>query len=144
MTTKQMKDEEEIRRRIEKHVSALQAMDLDAVMSNYASDIVSFDVGGQFVGTEAKRKVWADTFAMILPPLNFEIRDLVISTSDGMAFSHCFNKLSATLKYGPSFGSWVRWTACFRKFGNDWLIVHDQVSLAYDFENGKAILDFVP
>ena len=44
MATEPATDEADIRQRIDRCVEALRAMDLEGVMSLYASDIVSFDI----------------------------------------------------------------------------------------------------
>jgi ketosteroid isomerase-like protein len=38
----------------------------------------------------------------------------------------------------------VRWTACWRKIGGQWLLVHDHVSVPVDLQAGKAVLDLKP
>ena len=58
MATQRAIDEADIRRRLDKWAEAIRAMDLDAVTSNYARDIASFDLGPplRHAGAEAKRK----------------------------------------------------------------------------------------
>src|SRR5215217_2361202 len=74
MATQRAIDEADIRRRIDNCAEALHAMDLGGVMSIYAPDIVSFDIVPplRHVGVEAKRKQWADAFAMYQAPLGYE------------------------------------------------------------------------
>lgn len=147
MATQRAIDEADIRQRLDQRTNALRAMDLESVMSIYAPDIVAFDIVPplQFVGAQAKRKPWRDVFAMYQPPLAYEIRDLAIVVADDVAFSHCFNRISGTLKNGQrTSGFWARWTACFRKINGNWLIAHEQVSVPVDFESGRALLDLEP
>ena len=61
-----------------------------------------------------------------------------------MAFTHSFNRSSATLPTGQKIGFWLRWTACFRKINGKWLIVHMQASVPFDMETGRAVLDLKP
>jgi len=91
--------EAQIRQRIDTLVESIRAMDLDAVMSCYATDIVSFDVEPplQHVGSEAKQKNWASVFAKHQQPLEYEIRDLVITAGDDVAFAHGFNRIGGAL-----------------------------------------------
>ena len=137
-------DETDIRQQIDNHVKALCNMDLKSVMSIYTNDIVSFDVDGTYLGMEAKRKVWASVFSIIESPINYEIRNLSITLADNIAFSYSYNRLSGKLKNGQKIGSWVRYTACFRKIDGKWLIAHEQVSLPVDFESGRALVDIEP
>jgi len=146
MATPHASDEAHIRQRIGQLREALRAMDLDGVMSIYAPDIVSYDIVPplQHVGAEAKKKNWADAFAMYQRPLEYEIRDLTITIGDDVAFGHSLNRINGTLKNGNRAGFWLRWTACFRKIDGNWLIAHDQVSVPLDFESGRALLNLAP
>jgi ketosteroid isomerase-like protein len=56
-----------IRRRVEGLAKAVREKDLDGVMSFYASNIVSFDIGPplRYGGTDDKRRAWQDVFATI-------------------------------------------------------------------------------
>jgi uncharacterized protein (TIGR02246 family) len=146
MPTQRAIDEADIRRRIDKLVNALHAMDLESVMSIYAPDIVSFDIVPplRHVGAEAKRKQWVDAFAMYQPPLGYEIRNLTITVGDDVAFGHSLNRVSGTLKNGHRSDFWLRSTVCLRKIDGNWLIVHDQVSVPVDPGSGRALLDLEP
>jgi uncharacterized protein (TIGR02246 family) len=146
MATQRAIDEADIRRRIDELVNALRAMDLEAVMSIYAPDIVSFDIVPplRHVGAEKKRKQWVDAFAICRPPLGYETRDLTITVGDDVAFGHSLNRVSGTLKNGHRTDFWVRWTACFRKIDGNWLIAHDHVSVPVDPASGKALFDLAP
>lgn len=146
MATQRAIDEAEIRRRIDKLVTAIRAMDVDGAMSIYAPDIVSFDIVPplRHVGAEAKRRQWVDAFAIYEPPLGYEIRDVAITVGDDVAFGHSLNRVSGKLKNGQRSDFWLRWTACFQKIDDNWLIVHDQVSVPVDLESSKALLDLEP
>jgi ketosteroid isomerase-like protein len=146
MATQRASDEADIRRRIDRAANALRAMDLEGVMSMYAPDIVSFDIGPplRYVGAETKRQQWVDAFAMYQPPLGYEFRDITITVGDDVAFGHSLNRVSGRLKNGQRSDFWLRWTACFRKIDGNWLIAHDQVSVPVDPESGRALLDLEP
>jgi ketosteroid isomerase-like protein len=139
-------DEADIRRRLDKLVQAICAMDLDGVKPIYAPDMVSFDIVPplQHVGAEAKWKNWVDLFTAYQRPLGYEIRDLTITVGDDVAFGHSLNRISGTLKNGSRTDYWVRWTGCFRKIAGNWFIVHDQVSVPLDVESGRALLNLEP
>lgn len=139
-------DEAEIKRVIEGGVEAIRAKDIDGVMSMYAPELVSFDIGGplQYVGTDAYRKVWGEAFSLFPGPINYEIVDLSITVGSDVAFAHSFNRLSGTLPTGQKIGNWLRWTACFQKINGRWLIVHMQASVPVDLMTGRAVLDLKP
>ena len=146
MATQRTIEEADIRRQMERWCAAIRAMDLDGVTSTYARDIASFDVGPplRHAGAEAKMDNWAGVVAMFQPPLDYEIRDLTITVGDDVAFGHSLNRISSTSKDGKKKDIWVRFTACFRKIDNDWLIVHDHVSVPFDPTTGRALMNLKP
>jgi ketosteroid isomerase-like protein len=139
-------DEAEIKRVIEGGVEAIRAKDLAGIMSMYAPELVSFDIVPplQYVGADAYRKHWEEAFSSLPGPIDYEIADLSITVGDDVAFTHSFNRLSATMNTGHKIGNWLRWTACFRKINGKWLIAHMQASVPVDLQTGKAVLDLKP
>jgi ketosteroid isomerase-like protein len=139
-------DEAEIRRRLDRYVAAIRAMDLETLKPLYAPEMVSFDIEPplRHVGAPAKWKNWARVFTIYQPPLDYEIRDLVLFVGDEVAFGYSLNRISGTLKGGQRNAYWVRWTPCFRKLAGQWLLAHDQVSVPVDFASGRALLDLQP
>lgn len=147
MATQHAADEAGIRQLIDKMAEAIRAMDLEGLKACFAPDMVSSDLGGpplQTMGAQAKLETWKAAFTILQPPIGFEIRDLTITVGEDVAFGHSFNRLTATLENGDTFGPWVRYTAGFRKIDGSWLIAHDQVSVPVDFESGKALLNLEP
>ena len=139
-------DEAEIKRAIEGYVEALRARDIDGVMSIYAPELVSFDIVPplQYVGADAYRKQWEGVFSLVPGPIDYEIADLSITVGDDVAFTHSFNRVSGTMNTGQKIGSWLRWTACWRRVNGKWLIVHMQASVPVDLQTGRAVLDLKP
>lgn len=139
--------EADIRQRIDQLAGAIHAMNLEAVMSIYTPDVVSFDVEPplQHVGAEAKRKNWERVFVAYRYPLGYEIRGLTITANDDVAFAHSLNRLSGTLRSGATTtGFWVRATMCFQKIYGEWFIAHDQVSVPLELASGAALLNLEP
>ena len=146
MATQRATEEDVIRRRIDRLVEAVRAMDLEAVMPIYAPDLVSFDIVPplQHLGAEAKRKNWINVFTAYERPLGYEIRDLTIIVADDLACTRSLNRISGTLKNGTKKGYWLRWSTVFRKIDGQWLMVHDQVSLPFDPASGMAVQTLEP
>ena len=40
--------------------------------------------------------------------------------------------------------NWLRWTLGFRKIDGRWRVAHEHVSVPFDMESGKAMLDLKP
>lgn len=138
-----MDDEDQIRQRLEDLVTAVRAMDLDALRPLYAPDIMTFDVQAPLrrVGVEGKLQNWVEAFAAFQAPLEYEFRDLTITSGGDVAFAHGVGRLSGTLKNGtPAGGFWVRFTACLRRIDGRWLIAHDHASVPLDLQTGRGVL----
>ncbi len=133
--------EEVIRRRVEEWAKALRARNIDEVMSLYAPDIVSFDVGGplRYERADNKRRAWQEFFAAFKGPIGYEVGDLSVTTDRELAFVHSLNHVSGTVASGDARDVFVRWTACFRRIDGVWLIVHDHVSVPADLEHREAV-----
>jgi ketosteroid isomerase-like protein len=146
VTTQPTVDEADIRHQIGTLAQSIRTMDLEGVMSNYAPDIVSFDVQPPLrqIGAAGKRKNWVEAFAVFQPPLDYEVRDLSIIVSGDTAFAYSINRLSGMLSNGTRSGIWVRVTVCFQRINGSWLIVHDHASVPLDFASGKALLNLEP
>ncbi|MFJ9781017.1 YybH family protein [Amycolatopsis sp. NPDC101161] len=141
-----MTRESEVARHIGKIIDGLRAKDLDALRELYAPDVVSFDVEPplQHVGVDAKLKNWAKVFA-IFETVDYELRDLDVTVSAGLAVGHGFGRVSGTRPGGtPVAGMWVRATFVLRETGDGWVIVHDQASVPFDMATGTGVTDLEP
>jgi uncharacterized protein (TIGR02246 family) len=141
-----IKNEAAIRRLVDDVVKAIRAKDLHGVLSVFAPDVVSFDLGPplQHGGGETFRQRWQELFESFQHPIEYEVRDLSIAAGDDLAFGHSLNQMRGTLTNGRRTERWLRWTACFRKINDTWLIVHEHVSVPVDLGNGTAMLDLKP
>ena len=137
--------EAHIRQRIADWATAISAKNIDGVVSLYARDIVSFDLTPplRYVAAEGKGRAWQAVFAALSGPIAYEVRDLRVTTNEGLAFVYSLNHITTTVPTGQV-DRWVRWTACFRQIDGDWLVVHDHVSVPADPVLGKALLNLTP
>jgi ketosteroid isomerase-like protein len=138
--------ETEIRQRVENLARALSAKDIDAVMSFYAPDIVSFDIGPplRYAGAALKRRAWQEVFAAYTGAFSYGVSELSVMADGELAFVHSLNQVKGTLANGHVNQMWVRWTACFRQINRVWLVVHDHVSVPADLEHAQALLNLTP
>lgn len=148
MTPKKSKqsDEAQIRELIYGWVKAVRAGDINALMSNYAPDVLSFAVMTplQYVGADAYRKIWEMCFDGFQSPIGYEIHDLSITAGETTAFSHSINRFSGTRKDGKEEDMWVRATVCYRKIDGKWMVTHEHASVPFDPESGRASLNSKP
>jgi ketosteroid isomerase-like protein len=148
MTTETSKvtDEDQIRTIIEERVKAVSEKDSNALLSNYAPDVLSFDVINplQNTGIDAIKKRAVSWLSSFQSSIGYEIRNLSITTGDTAAFCHYVFQVSGTLKDGAKVGMYVRATTCLHKVNDKWQIVHEHQSVPFDAETGKASLDLKP
>lgn len=139
-------NEVEIRQQMDTFEKAFRAKDVKLMMSLFSSEIVSFDIIPplQYAGSDAYTKVWEETFALFQDPIDIEIQGLKITSDNDLAFSYCFLRMNATTKSGHKINYWERLTCCFKKIDDNWLIVHEHVSLPADLKNGKAVMNLKP
>lgn len=137
--------EAEIRSLVADSVKALRAKDIDRLVASYAPDVMLFDVVNPLRsrGAEAVRKRLED-WLTFQDPIEYEVRDLSISTAGDVAFSHSLNHVSATTKDGKNLDMWWRASVGYRKLDGKWLITLEHVSVPFDVTSGKASLDLKP
>jgi uncharacterized protein (TIGR02246 family) len=139
-------DEALIRQRVMTLVAAIRAKDLESIASVYAPDIVSFDIVPplRYARLDRKHRAWQEAFAAYTGPISYEVRELNVTTDGELAFVHSLNCVSGTLVSGRASDMWLRWTACFRRIDDVWLIVHDHASVPADLERGQALVKLKP
>jgi ketosteroid isomerase-like protein len=125
---------------------AIWTKDIDRLMSFYSPDVVYFDLVPplQYVGSAALRGRFRHWFDGFDGPIGQEIRDLEVSESGDLAVTHMLIRASGTRPNGREVGFWVRATSCFRRSDDNWLIMHEHISLPVDLESGGAAVDLVP
>ncbi len=144
--TSKVTDEDQIHTIIKERVKAVSDKDTNALLSNHARDILSFDVINplQHNGVAAVRERAEKWLSSYQSSIGYEIRDLNITTSDNVAFCHFLYQISGTLNDGGKINMWVRATVCLRKIEDKWMITHEHQSVPFDVETGKASLDLKP
>jgi uncharacterized protein (TIGR02246 family) len=142
----QTKAEAQIRDLIEKRVQAVHDKDLNALMSNHAPDVLSFDVLEplQNSGADTIRRRAERWFALYQSAIGYEVRDLNVTAGDEVAFCSYLYHVTGTQQGGANVDMWVRATVCLHKMNDKWLIVHEHQSVPFNPETGKASLDLKP
>jgi ketosteroid isomerase-like protein len=139
-------DEAAIRKLIDDRVKAVHDKDINALLSNHAPDILSFDVINplQYVGADTVRERAKKWFSSFQSSIGYEVQDLSIMTGETVAFCHYLYRVSGTLIAGGKVEMWVRATVCLGKIDDKWTIVHEHQSVPFDPETGKASLNLKP
>jgi uncharacterized protein (TIGR02246 family) len=138
--------EAQVRKAVDSWIEAVQAQDVDRIVSHYAPDIVAFDAVAQlqFKGKDAYREHWKRCLALCPGPMVFEVHDVSIAAGDEVAFCHCLNRCGAAAENGEEKTSWMRGTIGYRRTDGKWLVVHEHWSAPFDIESGKALFDLQP
>lgn len=140
--------ENQIRGLIEKHAEALRAKNAKAAVSNYAADVVTFDLAPplQSVGVGAAAEQELDRwFATWRGPLGYDVRDFSVTTGKDMAFCHGFVRISGTKVDGERPDVWARQTLGLRKIEGAWKIVHEHTSVPFYMDGSyRAAIDLKP
>ena len=124
-------DEERIRTLVERWAQAVQAGDLDGVLSDHAEDIVTFDVPpprGGVRGLAAYRATWPDFFAWQRQGACFELTSLEVTAGTDVAFAHALLRCGTPqdLERDPDLR--LRLTLGFRREGGRWVVAHEHHS----------------
>ena len=138
--------ETQIRELIDRRVAAVRAKDVAPLVEALAPEAVLFDVVPplQRGGSEAVGAKTAEWFASYDGPIGYDVRDLVITAGEDVAFCRYLYHVSGELKAGGSVSMWVRSTVCFRRIDGAWRIVHEHTSVPFGPESGRASLDLEP
>jgi uncharacterized protein (TIGR02246 family) len=139
----------QIRRVLADQEAAMRAGDAERLVARYTPDVVVFDLapplgkaGPQVLDPEGLRR-WFQTFD---GPVDYEIRDAVVTVGGDVAFCHSLNRLSATPKGSPQgFDLWFRSTLCLRRVDGRWLVAHEHTSTPFHMDGTfAAAVDLQP
>jgi ketosteroid isomerase-like protein len=138
--------ESEIRSLIDGWAEAIRAKDINARMSNYAPEVVLFDVVDplQYIGPQAVRRRALEWFSSFDGPLDFEHRDVSIAAGDSVAFCHSLNRIRGTKTDGRAIDMWWRASVCLRRIAGQWMVTHEHQSVPFNVDTGRASIDLKP
>lgn len=142
------RDEEAIRALIGAWSRALEARDLDGLTAAYAPEVVLFDVKPPYriEGVASIRRVWEACLPYLPAELASVHHDLQVTVNGDLAFAHGLHRIEPVGEPHPAGATWIRVTACYRRIGGSWRVVHEHVSVPFDPETGQVsfITDLAP
>lgn len=132
--------EKEIKGLTEQWMSAVEAKDIDTIMSHYADDVTAFDVPPplQIKGADSVRQNMVNWLNMFDGPAQVHFKDIEIVAGEDIAFLHT---LTSVTPKGESDRSWVRVTVCYQKIDGKWLVTHEHASLPFNGETSVEGLE---
>ena len=130
-----MTDDTEIRARLASWIEALRAKDVERVMAHYAPEMLAFDLAPPLQHRrDAVRRGLEEWFPTFVGPIGYEVREIAVTIGGGVAFSTSLNRLTGKRSNGESTDVWFRATVCFRKIGDDWMVVHEHTSVPFHMD----------
>jgi ketosteroid isomerase-like protein len=139
-------DEAAIRAVMDAIAKAVRAKDVEAMLAECSPDIVTFDMVPplRHQGAQAIRGLWARTLSPFAAPLDYEVHELDICVDGEVAFVRCLNRFGGAKADGPRVVNWLRSTFGLRRIDGRWKVVHEHVSVPFDMETNKAMLQLKP
>ncbi len=133
--------EGEIRSQMQRFETALSRKDAPSMMADYDAAVTSFDVGNHHQDRDALEQMWGQCFPYFGEEIGLERKATRIVTGAELAVVYGYTRLKGTPDV-PAAKSWVRTTACYRKSGDGWKIIHEHISYPVDVEQEKPIYTF--
>jgi uncharacterized protein (TIGR02246 family) len=134
------RDEERIRRLIEKWAAAVHTGDMDGVLADHSDHIVMFDVPPPFEGVrgiEAYRETWPPFFEWQARGASFEIESLEVTAGDNVAYAHALLRCGTPQELADQPANRLRLTIGLRKEQGKWVVAHEHHSFP-DTSGGDA------
>jgi len=131
---------EEVLSQIKLWDAAIIGKEIDDLVEKCTHDVSMFDVSTQLEGIDAYKKEWEKFSPYFNENMQIMRRDMKIYTSEDLAVLHCHSKVENSKLKGKLQMPWCRTTLCLQKKNNQWLVVHQHISMPIDIMTGKAIV----
>ena len=137
--------ESQIRAVIEARAEAIRSKDVTGALRHVGEASVGFFLAPPLQTKGPLKEELEGWFATFRGPIGYELRDVKITASDDLAFSHGFIHITGTKFDGELPDVWFRETLCFQKSDGQWRIAHAHESVPYYMDGSvKAAVDLKP
>jgi uncharacterized protein (TIGR02246 family) len=130
--------EQAIRDALDAWQRAVLDADLDRTMSFYAPDVVAYDAVDKlrFEGRDAYRGAWEKGFSCVPEGgrMIFELGPVTVAAGEGVGFTHGLVRCGMADADGAEQSGWMRYTGCWRREGDRWLIAHEHFSVPFSMD----------
>src|SRR5688500_14853808 len=142
-TPQALSTEAAIRALLETNAEAIRSKDVTAATAIYSPNVLLFDLIEplQTKGIAALRARLTQWFSSFDGPLGFDLRELEITASDGIAFCHSLNHVKATTVEGKALDMQWRATLCLQNIDGQWMVVHSHTSVPFNMETMRASMN---
>jgi uncharacterized protein (TIGR02246 family) len=123
----------EIRQLIRDFFTALEAKNIDRMLSFYAAEAIMFDVKAPFQtkGAVAWKHTWEACIGYFPGTFQVETKDVHIYANENLAFAHFLFRFTTQTDH-PAAQTWMRATSCYKKIQGKWKIVHEHASVPFN------------
>ncbi len=144
MTDAQAK--EEVLKVLNDTFAAISAKDVKRLIAHYASDVIVYDVKPPFQtkGAIAWRHTWEACLPYFPDKFRFEVSEMNIQVSPGMAVANFFMKIVTDDPAHDAAQTWIRCTSCMKRQQSKWKIFHEHGSLPFNPHTLQVIQTLEP
>ena len=137
--------EDQIRAVIDARAEAIRNKDVAGALRHVAKPSVGFFLAPPLQAKGPLKEELEGWFGTFRGPIGYELRDVKITASGDLAFSHGFIHITGTKFDGELPDVWFRETLCFRKSDGECRIAHAHESVPYYMDGSvKAAVDLKP
>jgi ketosteroid isomerase-like protein len=120
--------------------AAVVGNSIERLLDQCAHNVSMFDVGTQMDGILAYKKEWEKFSHYFSDNIKIVRRDMKIYASHDLAILHCHSKVENTALKEKLQMPWCRTTLCLQKKEEQWLVVHQHISMPINMITGKVIM----
>jgi ketosteroid isomerase-like protein len=123
----------EIRQLIRDFFAALEAKNIDRMLTFYTAEAIMYDVKLPFQtkGAIAWRHTWEACIDYFPETFAVETTDMHIQANEHIAFAHYLFRFTTKVDH-PAAQTWMRATSCYKKISGKWKIVHEHGSVPFN------------
>jgi ketosteroid isomerase-like protein len=133
---------------LENYKSSVYEKNVERFLSTYAPEVHIYDCWGNWESEgispwKANVEEWFNGLRADGVSLNVDFNDVVVEENLNLAFVHCAVTFAAhDIESGEKLRQMTnRFTFCFRKENDSWLITHEHSSLPINMKTGKGLFN---
>lgn len=125
---------------IQRWDQAVVGQHVSDLVGQCADDIEIFDVSSQLSGLNEYKTEWQKFSPYFSDEMSILRRDAKLYVSEALAILYCHSKVEHKALKGKLEMPWCRTTLCLKKINEQWLVVHQHISMPVDMITGKAVM----
>lgn len=119
---------------------AVMGMNISDLVEQCSPEVSMFDVSTQLNSIDEYKSEWEKFSPYFMDGMQISRREIKLHTSETLAVLHCLSKVEHLALKDKLQMPWCRTTLCLKKTDNQWLFVHQHISMPVDIMTGKAVV----